>query len=411
MKQWRLVAVFVLAVIPATAQISPQFFGMSASNYNPWPSAVGIELSSWRSLSTNVKWSDINTAPGVYQWSNLDTWLATAQQYGTSVMYTFFYTPTWASSCPKCLCADKAYPPGGCAPPSDLNRDGSGTDHYLKAFIAALMQHVGPGKIQYLEIWNEPNISNEYIGTVQQLVRMSADVRAIAKSYDPSIQISSPAETGDGPTGSDDLQMTYLAKYLAAGGGPYVDVIGLHGYVAIPEDLATRIDATTADMAQYGQSGKPIFITEGGWENNPYPTTEQPGFTFRHHLAALSRPVTKQYLYSFDLQVEGNLYDSNTGQLTTGGTAYQLYYNWLVGTTMTQPCQAQSPGSAIWSCTFSRSGGYQAEAIWNTSLPWGQTTNVTIPAQYIQYRDLYGNVNTIQNNQVPIGFDPIWLEN
>jgi hypothetical protein len=406
----RIVTVLFLlfACSGAGAQISPEFFALHTYSQNYWPSTVGVPFSSWRSLSTKVQWSDINTAPGVYNWTVLDAWLATNRQYGQSVLYTFYSTPSWASSCPTCACPSGAknhY--GACYPPNDLNPDGSGSDRHTKDFITALMQHVGPGAFKYIEIWNEPNVTNEYAGTVQQLVRLTQDARSIAKFYDPDVQITAPPETGDG----GGLKMQYLANYLAAGGGAYVDVIGMHGYVLAPEDIITRIDAATAVMAQYGQSGKPIFVTEGSWVNygNNLPANQQPGFSFRHYLSMLSRPVQRFYLYAFDNATEGNLW--NHQGLTSGGLAYQFYYSWLVGATMTQPCQVQPGSAAVWACTFTKPGGYQAVAIWDAGLLWGQHITVNVSPQYVQYRDLYGNLTLIKNNQVPIGYDPIWIEN
>jgi hypothetical protein len=412
MKQ-RIIAVLLLLITSsaAGAQISPEFFSMHTFSQFHWPPTVGVPFSSWRSLSAPLKWSDINTAPGVYNWTELDSWRGTVGQNGQSLLYTLYYTPSWASSCPTCSClTGSRRHDGGCYPPNDLNPDGSGTDRHLKDFITALIQHVGPGAIQYLEIWNEPNITVEFMGTVQQLVRMTQDVRAVTRFYDPNIQITSPPETGDG-TGSN--KMTYLASYLAAGGGAYVDVIGMHGYVFNPEDILVRIDAATAVMAQYGQSGKQIFITEGSWNNanGDLPVQQEPGFSFRHYLSMLSRPVQRFYLYAFDSTLEGNFWNQSQMDLTPAGTAYQLYYSWLVGASMTQPCQIQAGSTAVWVCAFTRPGGYQAAAIWDAALPWGQQTTVTVSPQYVQYRDLYGNLYSIKNHQVPIGYDPIWLEN
>jgi len=414
MKRWVLAFVLLLTS-PAWAQISSQFFGDHVIfPTTPWPSTLNVQFSSWRSVSSSVKWSDINTAPGVYNWTTLDQWLAKAQQYDQSVLYTFYFTPAWASQCPLCTCNSGNQPPGGCYPPNDLNADGSGTDLYLKNFITALMQHVGPGKIKYIEIWNEPNIPAEYMGTVQQLVTMARDVRTVARSYDPNIQIISPPETGDGPNSSE---MLYLASYLSAGGGAYVDIIGLHGYVQNPEDVITRVNNTVQVMQQYGQNGKPIFVTEASWcvahpcNSGPPPSAQQPGFMFRHYLSMLSTPVQKFYMYAFDSSQEGNFWNIIGNALTPNATAYQLFYSWLVGSIMTQPCQAQSASTPIWTCTFTEAQGTQAEAIWDTGLAFGKTISVTVPSQYVQYLDLYGHVYPIKNHQVPIGYTPIWLQN
>jgi hypothetical protein len=121
--------------------------------------------------------------------------------------------------------------------------------------------------------------------------------------------------------------------------------------------------------------------------------------------------VQRFYLYAFDSTLEGNFWNQSQMDLTPAGTAYQLYYSWLVGASMTQPCQVQPGSTAVWVCMFTRPGGYQAAAIWDAALPWGQQTTVTVSPQYVQYRDLYGNLYSIKNHQVPIGYDPIWLEN
>jgi len=410
MKQYIAVLFVVLTLMSvAGGQISPQFFGMHASTTNPWPTAVGVPFASWRSHDSVVMWSDINTAPGVYDWTRLDYFIQFAEKNGQSVLYTVYYTPSWASSSPNYSCTVNAL--GGCAPPNDLNPDGTGTDQHLKDFITALMQHEGPGKIQYLEVWNEPNIQAEYTGTIAQIVRMAQDINQVAKSYDPNVKIVSPAETGDGQTAEEAPKATWLGEFLAGGGGQYVDIIGLHGYVLDPECVITRINAALAQMAQYGQSAKPLFVTEGSWSNKlgQFPTDQQPGFAFRHYLSILSTPVQRFYVYAYNNPSEGNLYDEATGQLTTNALVYERFYGWLVGATMTLPCQAQSSGSSIWSCNFTKPNNVKAEVIWDTALPWGQTTTVSVPNQYMRYLDLYGNNYPIQNHQVPVGYDPIVL--
>jgi hypothetical protein len=403
---------FVDVRLPAATPISAQWFDMHVlAQSDPWPSQEGMEFYSWRSVSSGVQWSTINPSNGVYNWTYFDRWMSRVSEYGQTILYKVYSTPSWASSCPTCACNQGNGPPGSCYPPTDVNSDGTGTDQHLKSFVTALMQHVGPGKIETLEVWNEPNVPTEWTGTNQQMVRMTKDVRSIALSFDPNIKISSPAETGDGKGG---LKMTWLAGYLAAGGGNYVDIIGLHGYVNNPEDIMTRVNATTAAMQQYGQSAKPVWVTEGSWccDNQQLPANEQPGFSFRLTLAALSTPVSRFYLYAFDSDLEGNLWDQLTQTATSNATTYQLYYNWLMGATVVQPCQAGTGNMQyVWMCTFMKSGGYEAEAIWNTSLPFGQTQRTTVPTQYAQYTDVYGVVHQIQNHQVPIGYNPIWLEN
>ena len=88
-------------------------------------------------------------------------------------MFTMYATPSWASlhgmnsSSPNTFCAfQQQNGPGICDPPDDLSCNGSGTDQHFKNFVSALINHLGPGKIKYWEMWNEPNIQKEWSGDV-----------------------------------------------------------------------------------------------------------------------------------------------------------------------------------------------------------------------------------------------------
>jgi hypothetical protein len=69
----------------------------------------------------------------------------------------------------------------------------------------------------------------------------------------------------------------------------------------------------------------------------------------------------------------------------------------------------------VWTCGFTRAGGYQALAVWNNaqdclkgSCP---TVPFTVPAGgYTKYRDLTGAETSITGTTVPIGAKPILLE-
>jgi hypothetical protein len=400
----------------APAQISAELFGMHIGlvDTNPWPSTVGIQFTNYRTHNSGkTLWSQLNPSSGVYAWSQLDSVLQKSEQYGVIVNFNFYWTPTWASSKPTASCGGAGGGAGGCYPPNDLNADGTGTDQHVKDFITAMMKHVGAGKMKYIEVWNEFNITDEWAGTIPQLVRITKDVRAIAKAYDPNIQIISPAETGDWVATGDLTGMRWLGEFLAAGGGQYVDVIGLHGHVSIPENIITRTNNTLAQMAQYRQSGKPIFDTEGSWPINQGLTANlQPGYLFREYLASLSTPTKVFYVYAYDMTGTANYWSTPNQQLTVNGNAYKLFYNWLVGSTMTSKCQPQTAGSSTWSCTFNMKDGTKAMAIWNTAVTYPNTISVTVPSTYTKYLTLHGasySINATHN--VAIGYEPIWLEN
>jgi len=398
----------------ASGGISPEFFGMhiGSVDMSPWPTTVGVEFTNFRTLNSGqTRWSQLNPSSGVYTWQQLDGALQKAEQYGTTVDFVFYYTPSWASSNPRGNCGSDD---GGCYPPNDLNADGTGTDQHVIDFMTALMRHVGSGKIKYIEVWNEFNIAEEWAGTIPQLVRINKDVRAIAKAYDTNIEIVSPAETGDWvSTDNDFTGMRWLGEFLAAGGGQYVDIISLHGHNTLPESIIARTNSTLAEMAQYGQSGKPIFDTEASWRIvDGLAADLQRGFLFREYLASLSTPTKVLYVYAYDMANTAYYWNKGDQQVTTNGDAYKLYYSWLVGSTMTSTCQPQSVGSSTWSCTFAMSDGTKAMAIWNTAVTYPNTISVSVPSIYSKYLTLDGASHSVNStHNVPIGYEPIWLEN
>ncbi|MGC2365868.1 MAG: cellulase family glycosylhydrolase, partial [Candidatus Sulfotelmatobacter sp.] len=410
--------------------IPASFFGMHINRLtSPWPS---VPFSSYRSLdSSGVLWADINTGNGTYDWTSLDQWLAKAESGGQDVLYTLFGTPSWASSrgrhsvSPDTSCAYVAEDgPGVCDPPNDLNADGTGTDQHWQDFVTALVNHVGAGKIKYWEIWNEWNISNQWTGTQAQMLRLAQDARTIIRAADPNALLITPSVAN-----ADVAAKNWLLPYLQAGGGQYADIIGVHGYVQtantvcpsscpLPENVAAVLDNTRAVMATAGQQNKPLFDTEGSWGISSQMTDPdtQVAFTGRFYLiqlggTAASKGFDKFYWYGWDYTDTGEFYDPNTGMLSPAGVAYQQIYNWSVGATMSS-C---TPAGTQWTCTFSRAGGYQAEAIWDTSQGCANgfcsTVSVIVPAEYVQYRDLAGNTTAIGGNTVPVGSKPILLEN
>ena len=127
-------------------------------------------------------------------------------------------------------------------------------------------------------MWNEPGGRRQWTGSVQQLVRMTKDMRAIVKGADPSALILTPPYMGAGK----DLARG-LNEFLRAGGGDYVDVISFHGYLyrnrRPPERLVDAVTAIRQVMDRHGQSAKPLWDTEGSWGKDQ--RVSRPGSTSR----------------------------------------------------------------------------------------------------------------------------------
>ena len=91
---------------PTAATIKKSFFGADFNGFGVWPPTDGQKqvatLGTIRLWDDNVKWAQVETSNGVYDWSHLDTWMSKAQAQGMDVLYTIGNTPQWAGSIP-CL--------------------------------------------------------------------------------------------------------------------------------------------------------------------------------------------------------------------------------------------------------------------------------------------------------------------
>ena len=241
-------------------------------------------------------------------------------------------TPNWVSSNPGDLNCDRANvngePPGMCDPPSDLNRDGTGTDQAWRSFVTALLKHVtapdyspSHAHIQFYSIWDEfhrsdsvgtascvppgsaQGLSCSYRGTFAQMLRMTQDLRCIVEGHtsDPitatglTCGTANYAQTGIDPTaqimegdagGSPlDNGNTTMQNYLFCNANPpansmcnygklgytATDVISGHSYFdhgLLPEDLMQYV---AAEQALDSNKEKIYIDGEGSWGKNADP--------------------------------------------------------------------------------------------------------------------------------------------
>ncbi len=393
-----------------------QFFGMQMSTdvlkRQPWPNATFGTIRLW---DTNTAWQELNPAAGVYDWTVLDRWISASQAHGVNdLMYTFGKTPGWASSNPNDTSCANFWLPGACDPPDDLNPDGTGTDQHWKDFVTALATHA-VGKIQYWEVWNEPENPTEWTGSVAQMARMAKDARSIILGIDPKALMLTPPS-----------QDTWFQQYVAAGGVQAADVVTIHGYFGVhcgtapdASRIANRASSIQATLAAAGITGKPLWDTEASWGNEQSGCFSDPdqraAFLAQFYLLHLSANVARFYWYQWDNSEWGTLWSPNpapNGTVLQPGVAYQQVHDWLVGSTLAAPCAANG---TQWSCTFTGADGYQAQALWDTSQSCANgactTTNVLVDSQYKRSYDLAGSSASVSNHTVAIGLKPIWLAN
>jgi polysaccharide biosynthesis protein PslG len=356
---------------------------------HPWPS---VSFGTYRTWDTwNLSWKKVETSRGVYNWSNFDHWVDLAKQNNKDIIYTFGATPQWAAVNPNntnCF-----YGSGACEPPANM------TD--WEDYVRAVVTH-SAGRVKYWEIWNEPVDVRYFNGSVTTLADMARRAYSIIKSIDPNAVVLTPCPTGGNSYGSN-----WLNTYFAAGGGNYADVVAFHGYWEYKpaESIITLVKNYKAVMSAYGLSNKPMFDTESGWGETSWlaDTSQRPAFVARHYLLHWSLGVSRYNWYAWDNGSWGTMWDPTAGILAPG-VAYREVYKWMVGAVMSSACA--SSDNAQYTCGFTRAGGYQALAVWNTT----GAKSFNVPTQYSQYRKIDGSVVAVTGPYITIDQNPILLE-
>src|ERR1022692_2948536 len=222
LKQTLLFALAFLVVTPAEAQgtrnhasvstgtadranfptLTSSSFGFQCGTGKPtncpnvtWPTTIA-QPGMIRLWDSQVQWHLLNPGPGVYNWRILDAYLdAIAVHQPRDAMYTFGYTPCWAT---KGEC-ERAW--GSPFPPDDLTPSGSPS---FNTFVTALLSHCSPAghcvkdTIKYWELWNEANSPHYWSGTIPQLYQLMAPAVAMVRSkVSGAFILTPPANRGD----------------------------------------------------------------------------------------------------------------------------------------------------------------------------------------------------------------------
>jgi len=356
---------------PVGTVVPANYFGMHVLSFQQTPAPITFATArSWDATNYYGKgpdWADTNPSPGVFNWTAFDEYML--QMQGKDVVYDLGRTPLWASTNPTSL---SSYGPGQAAPP---------TDAAWQAWVKALVAHAGT-RIYY-EIWNEPNYSGTWNGTVPQMAQMATEAYAIIHTAQPSAIVLSPAAAGT-------PGIAWMQQFVDCGGA--FDVLSFHGYT-YPAGIAEG-ELTLVNGYKPLAAGKPMWDTEAGWNSTTLTVPQEQSFLAKAYL--LQFPAVSRFIwYAYDGSPQWGQMWTSAGQNAVA-TAYAQVQSWMVGSTMT-PCVL---ASGVYTCQLGNK-----EAVWIA----GSTS--TVPAgSFTQYRDLNGFIHPITTTTVPIGDSPILLE-
>lgn len=211
-------------------------------------------------------WGYIEESEGEYAWDHADLIVEHARRQGLVVIARLGFTPAWAR--PKDSVTSYL--------------DESRYEHFAN-FVAAFAAHF-KGRVDYIVIWNEPNVNFEWgYRPVDPMgyTRLLQTVYPRAKQANPGVKILAGALAPTlAPPGATDVMsdLEYLQRIYDAGAKDYFDALAIHSYgwknAADDPPSPERVNFRRAEllreiMVKNGDGVKHALITEGGWNDHP----------------------------------------------------------------------------------------------------------------------------------------------
>jgi len=210
-------------------------------------------------------WGYYEREKGKYDWSHPDLVVDHALAQGLTVVARIDFVPEWAR-------------------PANTTFRYLPEEHFpdYADFLYAFVQHFS-GRIRYVIVWNEPNLSFEWgyrLPDPAAYTQLLQAAYARVKEADPHVMVLA---AGLAPTlappgsewGMNDLE--FLQRMYDAGARGWFDGVAMHAYGGVfpPDDPASpeslnfaRAELVHTVMAKNGDEGLPCFITEAGWNDN-----------------------------------------------------------------------------------------------------------------------------------------------
>jgi polysaccharide biosynthesis protein PslG len=223
-------------------------------------------------------WAEIEPQPGQFRWGKYDAIVDLCETYGLQVIARLDGAPNWSRQ-------DDSMPG---RPPDNIEDYG--------AFVTRFVQHY-QGRIQHIQIWNEPNLYIEWGNRPVDPVGYVAMLRTAyqrAKKVDPNVYVlSAPLAITLGEPhpepgkwrAMNDLQ--FLEEMYEAGAASYFDILSANAFgMDLPPDDEpspgtlnfARASLQREIMVRYGDAHKAVWFNEFAWNAAPasFPSEKLP---------------------------------------------------------------------------------------------------------------------------------------
>jgi hypothetical protein len=223
----------------------------------------------WAEIEPLRKGEFVQSISGESSWTKFDDLVDLYRSRGLQVIARLDRAPEWARP------ADTRPE----TPPTDLQDFGDFVFEFVKHF---------EGRVQYVQIWNEPNIYPEWGEQAVDPVAYTEMLRIAyerTKEADPNVYVvAAPLAVTLGEPHPEPGKwrsmpdLDYLEAMYEAGAGEYFDILAANafGFDLPPEDPPDpnvlnfrRVELQREIMERYGDENKAIWFNEYGWNAAP----------------------------------------------------------------------------------------------------------------------------------------------
>jgi hypothetical protein len=397
-------------------RVPSAFFGLHDGSMAAYD---GLSVGSVRLWDAGVQWRQVETSPGVYDWTRLDSLVRAAQAHGTEVTLVLAMTPDF-------------YGPAANLAPTDLT---SYAD-YVRAVMTRYRDFEGSRGIAAYQVWNEGNVRTFWEGSPADLARLTQVVDQVRDEVDPAATVVAP---------SFAVRLTGQQHWVSAfesqkvGGKPvwsYYDANGFSLYPMAtygdrtggPEDAMRLLGLVRGLLADAGvPATKPVWATEinyglksgdpGQLSAEPVSQGRQVANVLRTYLLGASRGLARVFWYRYDWNrlpdsmgggTLGNTLLTTPGQwddVTPAGNALTTAQEWLSGRLVdagaSRPCAQNQRGT--FTCVVRYAGGTR-------TIYWNPHHKVTVQVRGAVSRQGQDGVTTKLSgkiSQVTVGYRPV----
>jgi hypothetical protein len=267
-------------------------------------------VGSLRLWDAGVTWREIETSPGAYDFTRLDSIVRAANARNVEVTLVLGMTPSFYASSPTAM-------------PADLGA----WDRYVRAVVTRYSAANWGGRrgIAAYQVWNEANVKNFWTGSPIQMAQLTKATWHAVKAVDKDAIVVGPAFAARIAEQTRGIGLFFYTKLSGVPVWRYMNAISLHLYpldrygskLGLPETSLYLLGKAKRQMSLRGvpltgRNAKPIWNTEvnygmrtgtyGGTPAVPISVERQAAYVLRTYLLNASRKIARVHWYSYNMK-------------------------------------------------------------------------------------------------------------